>query len=51
MREVPVSPAREIINEARDTNSLKLTAERHQHEITNKAKSRYNRFKLPLVNI
>lgn len=47
-----VSPAREIVNEAGEyrfpeANYWKAST----HEITNKVKSRYNGFKLPLVNI
>lgn len=47
----PVSPEGEIVNEA----EYKFPEANHQktltHEITNKAKSRYIGFKLPLVNI
>ena len=49
---MPVSPAREIVNEA---GEYKFPEANHRkastHEITNKAKSRHNGFKLPLVNI
>jgi len=50
MREMPASPVKETINEA---GEQKFPEANHQkastHEITNKAKSRYNSFKLPLV--
>lgn len=49
---MPVSPVREIINEA---GEYKFPEANHRkastHEITNKAESGYNGFKLPLVNI
>lgn len=49
---MPVSPEGEIVNEAEE---YKFPEANHQkastHEISNKAKSRYNGFKLPLVNI
>lgn len=49
---MPVSPEGEIVNEA---GEYKFPEANHQkastHEITNKAKSRYNGFKLPLVNM